>query len=207
MRDPGRQLVPTPLGYALIKGYCDIDPELVLPRVRSNIERSCELICKGKLDFNTVVAHACAIFKAKFNFFKLSIGTLEKLMTIMRITQNPMANKDLLMTGKVPRGMDDHYAVNFCIRCFNGQLCVHFHPKKSWGIKCNNEKCNFRVGCLVGAGHVVPKTDKCEECNTLKVHAIYKNDSPFPGDQMSRTGCILCDPVLKSTIVNQFFKS
>ena len=207
MRDPGRQLVPTPLGYALIKGYCDIDPELVLPRVRSNIERSCELISKGKVDFNTIVAHALAIFKDKFNFFKLSIGTLEKLMTIMRITQNPNANKDMLLSAKVPRGADDHHAVNFCIRCFNGQLCVHYHPKKSWSIKCNNNKCNFRVGCLQGAGHVITNQDKCEECQSFKVNAMYKDNSPFPAGQLSRTGCILCDPVLKSTIVNQFFKN
>ena len=36
---------------------------------------------------------------------------------------------------------------------------------------------------------------------------MYKTDSPFPGGTLSRTGCILCDPVLKSTIVNFFFKS
>ena len=51
VRDPGRMLVPTPLGNALVKGYCEIDPELVLPRVRSNIERSCEFVAKGKVDF------------------------------------------------------------------------------------------------------------------------------------------------------------
>ena len=48
---PGRSLRPTPVGYALIKGYCEIDPELCMPSVRSNIERSCELIAKGKADF------------------------------------------------------------------------------------------------------------------------------------------------------------
>jgi DNA topoisomerase-3 len=57
VRDPGRQLVPTPLGYALVKGYCEIDPELVLPQVRQNIEKSCEMIAKGKVDFSRVVSH------------------------------------------------------------------------------------------------------------------------------------------------------
>ena len=115
--------------------------------MRQNIERSCELIAKGKVDFNRVVAHALAIFKDKFNFFKLSIGTLEKLMTIMRITMNPMANKDMLLTAKIPQ-LDSHHSVNFCIRCFAGQFCVQYHPKKSWGIKCNNAKCNFRISIL-----------------------------------------------------------
>ena len=206
VRDPGRQLVPTPIGYSLIKGYCEIDPELVLPKVRQNIERSCELIAKGKVDFNRVVAHALAIFKDKFNFFKLSIGTLEKLMTIMRITMNPMANKDMLLTAKIPQH-DNHHGVNFCVRCFAGQFCVQYHPKKSWGIKCNNAKCNFRISILQGAGHVITKPDKCEECNSFKINAMYKENAPFPGGQLSHTGCILCDPIMKSTIVNFFFKS
>ena len=55
IQDPGRKLVPTALGNALVKGYCEIDPELALPQVRSNIEKSCELIAKGKADFNQVI--------------------------------------------------------------------------------------------------------------------------------------------------------
>lgn len=137
VRDPGRQLVPTPLGYALVKGYCDIDPELVLPQVRSNIERSCEMVAKGKADFEQVVQHVLKIFKAKFQYFKLSIGTLEKLLTILSMTDNPQANKELLLSYKVPCA-DTALStrINFCIRCFAGQFEILYHTKKGWGLKC-----------------------------------------------------------------------
>ena len=94
-------MIPTPLGYSLVKGYCEIDPELVLPKVRSNIERSCEMIAKGRADFNNVVSHVLTIFKNKFEYFRLSIGVMEKLLTIMRITQNPGSNKELLLSSKI----------------------------------------------------------------------------------------------------------
>jgi len=42
------------------------------------------------------------IFKAKFNHFKLSIGIMEKLFTIMSMTDNPEKNKELLLTYKIP---------------------------------------------------------------------------------------------------------
>lgn len=83
VKEPGRRLVPTQLGQALVKGYCEIDPELVLPQIRANIEKSCELLAQGKADFNQVVNHVLKIFKAKFEYFKLSIGTMERLINIM----------------------------------------------------------------------------------------------------------------------------
>jgi len=204
VRDPGRILVPTPLGYALVKGYCEIDPELVLPRVRSNIERSCEMVARGKVDFAKVINHVLAIFKEKFVHFRLSIGVMEKLLTIMKIMKNPQGNRDLLISSKIPV-QDGTHKVNFCIRCFEGQFCVQYHNKKSWGLKCN--VCNFRVGILQGAGSCQTTDEKCEECDSLKIAAMYKEDSPFPGGAKSRTGCILCDSVMKATIVNFFFKS
>lgn len=131
--------------------------------MRQNIERSCELIARGKLDFNAVVQHALSIFKNKFNYFKLSIGTMEKLMTIIRMTRNASANKEMLLQWKIPRG-DDSQVVNFCIKCFNGQFCIDYTKKKGWGMKCNSEKCQFKIGFLSGAGLVVAVKEKCPEC-------------------------------------------
>lgn len=39
-----RKLKPTELGTNLVHGYKSIDPELVAPNLRGNIERSCDLI-------------------------------------------------------------------------------------------------------------------------------------------------------------------
>lgn len=61
--EAGRTMKPTRLGYALVKGYCEIDPELVLPSVRSNIEKSCDQIAKGRADFSAVVSHVINIFE------------------------------------------------------------------------------------------------------------------------------------------------
>jgi len=101
VKEPGRSLVPTLLGHALVKGYCEIDPELVLPQIRANIEKSCELIAKGKADFNQVVAHVLKIFKEKFNYFKLSIGTMERLINIM-LNTTAVQSQQLSLTSKIP---------------------------------------------------------------------------------------------------------
>ena len=45
----GRKLVPTELGISLVHGYQAIDPELVAPTLRSNIERSVDDIAKVSL--------------------------------------------------------------------------------------------------------------------------------------------------------------
>ena len=126
VQDPGRALVPSPLGYALVKGYCSIDPELVLPTIRSNIEKSCELIAKGKADFNTVVNHVMRMFKKKFEFFKLSIGTMEKLFAVMLASTGK--TKDIFLKSKIKEKEEEKRSqINFCIRCFKGYYTLQYH--------------------------------------------------------------------------------
>lgn len=72
-----RTLIPTKLGIVLIHGYYYIDPELVLPTVRSNIEQECTLIAKGKADMNDVIDHSLMIFKDKFVFFRDHISVFQ----------------------------------------------------------------------------------------------------------------------------------
>lgn len=83
------------------------------------------MIAKGRVDFNRVVSHVTQIFKDKFKYFKMSIGTMEKLLTIMSMSENPNANKELLLSYKIPIKFESNdTAINFCIRCFAGHFTI-----------------------------------------------------------------------------------
>lgn len=97
--------------------------------------------------------------------------------------------------------------INFCIKCFKGHLCLQYHNRKGWGIKC--DECQFRVAICTGAARVLKVKDeekKCEECNSFAINVVYKENSPFPAGQTSHTGCILCDSWLRGTIHTYYSK-
>ena len=102
VQTPGRSLVPTPLGMALVKGYCLIDPELVLPSIRSNIEKCCELIAEGKADFNMVLSHVMKMFKKKFDFFKKHIDVMQKLFSLMAAQTSGTGISAYQLRAKIP---------------------------------------------------------------------------------------------------------
>ena len=75
------RLVPTRLGIVLVQGYLRIDPDLVLPRIRANIETACDLIASGQAKSKSVVAHSLRNFERKFAFFCSRISRMDDLFS------------------------------------------------------------------------------------------------------------------------------
>ena len=64
--DENRHLKPTKLGNALIEALESIDKEIVLPEIRSKIEKYVEQISIGEKDYKNVMDDAINIYRQKF---------------------------------------------------------------------------------------------------------------------------------------------
>ncbi|XP_057621533.1 DNA topoisomerase 3-beta-1 isoform X2 [Chionomys nivalis] len=102
--ESGRRLKPTNLGIVLVHGYYKIDAELVLPTIRSAVEKQLNLIAQGKADYHQVLGHTLDIFKRKFHYFVDSIAGMDELM---EVSFSPLAatGKPLSRCGKCHRFM------------------------------------------------------------------------------------------------------
>ncbi|KAK0089512.1 hypothetical protein PV325_006845 [Microctonus aethiopoides] len=100
----GRKLVPTSLGIVLVHGYQKIDPELVLPTMRSAVEEQLNLIALGQADFHAVLQHTVEIFKQKFHYYVQSIDGMDQLF---EVSFSPLSasGKALSRCGKCRRYM------------------------------------------------------------------------------------------------------
>lgn len=74
-----RTLKPTKLGILLVHGYLKIDKELVLPTIRSDLEKELNLIAKGQVDFLTVLKKNIEYYRNKFISFMENIQLMDEL--------------------------------------------------------------------------------------------------------------------------------
>lgn len=75
----GRTLIPTELGIVLVHGYYKTDAELVLPKVRANIEKQCTLVAQGEASKDDVLRHSLNILEQKFSYFVRKIDRMDSL--------------------------------------------------------------------------------------------------------------------------------
>ncbi len=99
-----RRLVPTNLGIVLVHGYQRIDPELCLPKMRSQVEEQLNLIAQGKANFKDVLKHTLKIFELKFHFFVKNILLMDSLFEDSFSTLSSMG-KPMSRCGKCRRYM------------------------------------------------------------------------------------------------------
>ena len=62
--------------------FFQIDPDLVLPTMRSSVEEQLMLIAQGKANFHDIKQHALDIFHLKFRYFVQHISAMDELFEV-----------------------------------------------------------------------------------------------------------------------------
>ena len=101
-----RRLIPTQLGVTLVHGYYLVDKDLVLPKVRSEIEKNVAMIAKGTVDFQSIVDCTVNMFKEKFKYYIQQINTVDQLFEAIFSPIAQSSGKMLSKCGKCFRFMN-----------------------------------------------------------------------------------------------------
>jgi DNA topoisomerase-3 len=125
--------------------YHRIDPDLVLPTVRAQIERDCTAIAEGKQTFADVVQRSLAMFRAKFSNFVASIALMDELFessfTQMQSSQSR--------------------ALSRCGRCRRYMQFVSIKPQRMYCPTCE-DAWSLPQGVIVKGGDASARCPLCE---------------------------------------------
>ena len=167
-----RRLVPTQLGVTLVHGFYLVDKDLVLPKVRSEIEKNVAQIAKGLADYQSIVEYSLKVFKDKFKYYVENITTADQLFEAIF---SPIAQSSGKMLSK-------------CGRCYR---YMNFLALKPCRLYCPNCELTYK---LPQSGTI--KTYKEQRCPVDNFElVIYKND------RVSFVLCPACfnDPPFEAT--------
>lgn len=68
-----RMLIPEKLGIIIIHGFYNIDKELVLPTIRSDMEKQVSLIAEGKRKKDEILTKLIKVYHDKFIYFMTNV--------------------------------------------------------------------------------------------------------------------------------------
>jgi len=180
-----RRLVPAKLGLVLVQGYHQIDSDLVLPKVRSDIEGQCNKIAKGLADRDTVVKKAIEIFSDKFEFFVKSIDKMDILFG-SSFAKLEDVGKPFTRCGKSRRYLQ--YIPGPPPRLYN-KFTETVYPLPAGGIvkqwtgrKCTVPECDFEL-CLYSCGQPPRTFPLCPNCYNSSDWALDSSGTDDPVDK------------------------
>jgi hypothetical protein len=90
----------------LTHGYNKIDPQLVAPELRSDVEKQLALIAKGEVEFDVVLRYVLDIFAAKYQYF---VAKIEKM--------NQLFEANFLSIEEVPHRFLFFFSSSLCCCC------------------------------------------------------------------------------------------
>lgn len=191
--EAGRKLKPTTLGIVLVHGYQKIDPELVLPTMRSAVEEQLNLISRGAADFRAVTRHAIEIFRLKFLYFVTNITNMDSLFEVS-FSSLADSGKAHSRCGKCRRYMkyiQQKPARLHCSHCDETySLPIGGIVKVYRELKCPLDDFELLVWSNGNKGRSYPFCPYCY------------NNSPF-NDMHKGSGCNLCThPTCQHSLIN-----
>jgi DNA topoisomerase III len=159
----GRRMEPTKLGIILARGLSQIDPELVLPLVRSEVEKCMTLIAEGKASKELVLKNSIDLFRRKFEYFRVQI---EKLVGLLEAVYSPLHNSGKFLSrcgdcGRFMKHIETRPQRLYCLHCQKTYNLPNTGTiKKYFEFKCPHDDFEIVINHIEG-GASSPLCPRC----------------------------------------------